>query len=79
MKEGFRSFGPTLLLLVAFAWPTLILLAPLQIRPALVVARFRPELVALLLALAAVVSSFVNYFIYSAAARLHWLTRGRDA
>jgi len=79
LKEGFRLFGPTLLLLIAFAWPTLILLAPLQIRPALVVSRFRPELVAVLLALAAVVSSFVNYFIYSSAARLHWLTRGREA
>jgi hypothetical protein len=62
-----------------FAWPTLIVLAPLQIRPTLVVTRFRPELVAVLLGVAAVVNSFVNYFIYSAASRLHWLTRGREA
>jgi hypothetical protein len=79
VKEGFRSFGPTLLILLVFAWPTLIVLAPLQIRPALVVARFRPELVGGLLAMAAVVNSFVNYFIYSAASRLHWQTRGRES
>ena len=29
--------------------------------------------------IAAVVNSFVNYFVYSAASRLHWLTRGREA
>ena len=79
VKEGVRLFGPTLLLLIAFAWPTVIVLAPLQIRPALVVTRFRPELVAVLLGIAAVVNSFVNYFVYSAASRLHWLTRGRVA
>lgn len=79
VKEGLRSFGPTLLLMMVFAWPTLIVLAPLQIRPTLVVTRFRPELVAVLLGVAAVVNSFVNYFIYSAASRLHWLTRGREA
>lgn len=79
VKEGLRSFGPTLLLMMVFAWPTLILLAPLQIRPTLVVTRFRPELVAVLLGVAAVVNSFVNYFIYSAASRLHWLARGREA
>jgi hypothetical protein len=79
VKEGFRRFGPTLLLLIAFAWPTLIVLAPLQIRPALVVTRFRPELVAVLLGIAAILNSFVNYFIYSAASRLHWLSRGIQA
>ncbi len=76
--EGFRSFGPTLLIVLAFAWPTLLVLAPLQLRPALLVTRFRPELMAVLIGIAAVLNSFVNYFIYSAAARLHWLDRRRE-
>ncbi len=77
--EGLRSFGPTLLIVLVFAWPTLIFLAPLQLRPTLLVTRFRPELIAVLIGIAAFLNSFVNYFIYSAAARLHRLSRGREA
>ena len=74
IREGFRLFGPSLLIVLAFAWPTLLFLAPLQLRPTMLVTRLRPELIALLLAIAAILNSFVNYFIYSAAARFHWLT-----
>jgi hypothetical protein len=77
--EGFRSFGPTLFIVLAFAWPALLFLAPVQLAPTLLVSRFRPELTAILIAIAAVLNSFVNYFIYSAASRLHWITRGREA
>jgi hypothetical protein len=77
--EGFRSFGPTLVIVLAFAWPALLFLAPVQLAPMLLVARFRPELTAILIAIAAVMNSFVNYFIYSAASRLHGLTRGRES
>ena len=79
IKEGLRLFGPTLLIVLVFAWPTLLFLAPLQLRPSLLVARFRPELISVFIAIAAVLNSFVNYFIYSAAARLHWLSRRRGA
>ena len=77
--EGFRSFVPTLVIVLAFAWPALLFLATVQLAPALLVERFRPELIAILIAIAAVLNSFVNYFIFSAASRLHWLTRGREA
>lgn len=73
--EGFRSFGPTLFIVLVFAWPTLVFLAPIQLRPTLLVTRFRPELMAVLIGIAAVLNSFVNYFIYSAAVRLHWRHR----
>jgi hypothetical protein len=75
IKEGLRAFGPTLFLVLVFAWPTTLLLAPLQIAPSLIVARVRPELTAILLAVVAVVNSFVNYFIFAAASRMHWLMR----
>ena len=79
IAEGLRSFGPTLFIVLVFAWPALLFLAPVQLAPALLVSRFRPELTAVLIATAAVLNSFVNYFIYSAASRLHWVTRGREA
>ena len=71
--EGLRTLGPTLFIVLLFASPTLIFLAPIQLLPRLIVTRFRPELIGILLAIAAVLNSFVNYFIYSATARLHWL------
>jgi len=79
IREGMRSFTPTFVLVMMVAWPTLVLLALIQIRPALIVTRFRPELMPILLAILAVLNSFVNYLIYSAASRLHWLTRGRES
>jgi hypothetical protein len=77
--EGVHSFVPTLFIVLAFAWPALLFLAPVQLAPTLLVSRFRPELTAILIAIAAVLNSFVNYFIYSAASRLHWINRGRVA
>jgi len=71
--EGLRTLGPTLFIVLLFAWPTLIFLAPVQLLPRLIVTRFHPELIAVLIAIAAVLNSFVNYLIYSATARLHWL------
>ena len=79
IQEGLQSLGATLLIVIVFAWPTLLFLAPIQLRPALLVTRFRPELIAILIAIAAILNSFVNYFIYSAAARLHWVNRGSQA
>jgi len=79
IAEGFRSFVPTLFIILVFAWPALLFLAPVQLAPTLLVSRFRPELTAVLIGIAAVLNSFVNYFIYSAASRLHWITRGREA
>jgi hypothetical protein len=75
IREGLRAFGPTLFLVLVFAWPAMLLLAPLQIAPTLIVSRVRPELTAVLLSLVAVANSFVNYFIFAAASRLHWLMR----
>jgi hypothetical protein len=77
--EGLRSFGPTLFIVFSFAWPVLLILAPVQLGATLLVGRFRPELIAVLIAMAAVLNSLVNYFIYAAASRLHWLNRGREA
>ena len=71
--EGLRSFTPTLFLVLAIAWPTVLLLAPLQIFSNVIVTKFRPELTVALLAALAILSSFVNYLIYSAASRLHWI------
>ena len=78
IQEGIRYLGPTLFIVLVFIWPTLIFLAPVQLRPALLVTRFRPELIAILLLIATVLNSFVNYLIYSAAARLHWLGKRRE-
>lgn len=75
IQEGLRSLGPTLFLVLVFAWPTTLLLAPLQIGSGLIVSRVRPELTAVLLAVVAIVNSFVNYFIFAAASRMHWLMR----
>ncbi len=77
--EGLKSFVPTLLIMLAFSWPALLVLALVQVEPALLVTRFRPELIALLLAVTAIMNTFVNYFIYSAASRLHWLREGRPS
>jgi hypothetical protein len=79
VREGLRSFLPTFFLMMVIAWPTLLVLALIQIRPALLVTRFRPELMAVLLAVVAVLNSLVNYLVYSAASRLHWLAREREA
>ena len=79
LGEGIRKFGATLLLMLVFSWPALVVLALIQIQPALVVTRFRPELMAVLLAIAAVLNTFVNYFIYSAGSRLHWLGQRGEA
>jgi hypothetical protein len=79
IAEGFRSFVPTLLLMLVFSWPALLVLALVQVEPSLIVTRFRPELIAVLLGVTAVMNSFVNYFIYSAASRLHWLREGRPS
>jgi hypothetical protein len=79
IREGFRLLGPSLFIVLAFAWPTLLVLAPLQLRPTLLVTRFRPELIVWLIAVASVLNSFVNYYIYAAASRLHWITRGRES
>ena len=75
IREGLKSFLPTLFIVLVFAWPAMLLLAPLQIAPNLIVTRVRPELTAILLSLVAVANSFVNYFIFAAASRLHWLMR----
>jgi len=79
IAEGLRAFVPTLFIILAFAWPALLFLAPVQVAPTLLVSRFRPELTAVLIGIAAVLNSFVNYLIYSAASRLHWIARGREA
>ena len=79
IKEGLRLFGPTLFIVFVLAWPPLLFLAPLQLRPSLIVTRLRPELIAVFIGIAVALNSFVNYFIYSAAARLHWLSRRREA
>ncbi|HMI30270.1 MAG TPA: hypothetical protein VK527_00910 [Candidatus Limnocylindrales bacterium] len=76
--EGLRTLGPTLFIVLLFACPTLIFLAPVQLVPTLLVARFHPELIAILIAIAAVLNSFVNYLIYSAVARFHWHDKRRD-
>lgn len=73
VREGLGSFGPTLFIMLAFAWPALILLAPVQLLTVAIVSKFRPEVVAVLLGAAAVLSSLVNYCIYSAVARFHRL------
>ncbi len=79
IREGLRSLGPTLFMVLLLVWPTLLLLAPVQLKPLLLVRKFRPELIAILLALVAILGSFINYLIYSAAARLHWLGKRREA
>lgn len=76
IREGLKSFLPTFFIVLVFAWPAMLLLAPLQIAPNLIITRVRPELTAILLSLVAVANSFVNYFIFAAASRLHWLLRG---
>jgi hypothetical protein len=73
IAEGVRSLGPTLFIVLVFVWPSLLCLAPVQLRATLLATRFRPELIAILLAVATVLNSFINYFIYSATARYHWL------
>ena len=79
IREGLRSFLPTWLIMLAFSWPALIVLALIQVLPTLIVARFRPELIAVLLGITAVMNSFVNYYIYAAASRLHWMREGRPS
>ena len=75
IREGLSAFLPTLFIVLVFAWPAVLLLAPLQIAPNLIITRVRPELTAILLSLVAAANSFVNYFIFAAASRLHWLMR----
>ncbi|HLF06461.1 MAG TPA: hypothetical protein VI893_04705 [Thermoplasmata archaeon] len=79
VREGLKRLGPTLCLLILLAWPTFLLLAPVQIRPLTLVRKFRPELITILLAAVAILGSFINYLIYSAVARLHWLDKEREA
>lgn len=79
IQEGIRTLGPTLLIILVIIWPTFVFLAPVQLKPILLASKFRPELLAVLLGIATVLGSFVNYFVYSATARLHWLGKRREA
>jgi hypothetical protein len=73
LREGLRSFWSTFLVIVLLSWPALILLAPIQLGTVTMVTKFQPELVAVGLAVVAVLNSFLNYLIFAAVARLHWL------
>lgn len=75
IREGVSGLGPTLFIVLLLAWPTLVLLAPVQLRPLLLVRKLRPEMIAILLAIVAILGSFINYLIYSAVARMHWMGR----
>ncbi len=72
LGEGVRLIGPAFLVIVLCSWPALLFLVPVQIGPAVIVEKMRPELVAILLALYAAISSAANYLIYASVTRLHW-------
>jgi hypothetical protein len=78
IRQGARLLGYSLALIVLFLWPALPFLAVVQIRPAILITKFRPELVAVLLGVYAVLSSAGTYLMYAAAVRLHLASRSES-
>ena len=75
LAEGVRLLWPTLLVILLCTWPALLALAGATVNPGAIVRKMRPELVAYLLLLYAVLSSLATYLIYASASRLHWARR----
>ena len=71
-REGVALFRQTIFIIFFFSWPALIFLFMTQMRTGFILDRMRPEIVAILLAVYAILISVATYLIYAAAARLHW-------
>lgn len=72
LAEGVRLLLPTTLVVVIASCVALPFLAPVQLSAQVIVGKMRPEIVPLLLAIYAVITSAANYIIYASAMRLHW-------
>ena len=70
-QEGVRLFRHTIYFIFFFSWPALAFLFVAQLRTAFVIAKMRPEIVAVLLLAYAVLISVASYLIYAASVRLH--------
>lgn len=75
LAEGARLVWPTFLVILFCSWPALLVLAAVQVNPAAIVGKMRPELVAYLLGVYALLSSLAAYLIYASSSRLHWARR----
>lgn len=72
MLEGLQLLLPTLLIVVVASVLALPFLAPAQLFAQVIVGKMRPELLALLLAIYAAITSVANYLIYASVMRMHW-------
>ncbi|HET9940926.1 MAG TPA: hypothetical protein VFR25_07475 [Candidatus Eisenbacteria bacterium] len=79
IREGVRLFKWTVLYLFVFALPALPFLMAVQLGTAFLATRMRPEMIAVVLAIYAILISVATYLTYAAAARLHWASQVEEA
>ncbi|HEX7077676.1 MAG TPA: hypothetical protein VF363_04590 [Candidatus Eisenbacteria bacterium] len=69
--DGFRFLPSNYPIIVLFSAPALVIQAIVQLMGGLLVNRLTPEVMPVLLLAYAILASLANYFVYSAATRLH--------
>ena len=78
-REGLRLFKWTILYIFIFALPALPFLMAIQLGTAFMAERMRPEMIAVVIAIYAILISLATYLTYAAAARLHWASQVEEA
>ena len=79
IREGFRLFKWTVLYFFIFALPALPFLMAVQLGTSFLATRMRPEMIAVVIAIYAILISLATYLTYAAAARLHWASQVEEA
>jgi len=79
LRESLSNFFPTYLVVIGISLPAAAILLVLQVMGSFLVTQIRPEIIALLIGLYAVLSMLATFFIYSAAARFYQARHGEAA
>jgi hypothetical protein len=77
--EGVRLFKWTILIVLVFALPAMPFLLAMQMMVSFMVERMRPEMIAIVVGLYAILISAGTYLTYAATARLHWASQVEEA
>jgi len=72
MMEGLKLLAPTAMIVVVASCVALPFVAAAQTSAAVIASKMRPEIVLLLVAIYATITSFANYIIYASVLRMHW-------
>ena len=77
--EGFRLYKWTILYILVFSLPALPFLMVMQLTAGFIAERMRPEMIAVVIMIYAILISLGTYLTYAAAARLHWASQMEEA